>query len=93
MAMLFPLRRRPNADYHQGGRRFGAHRGGGRRHAACDLIAAAGTEILAVDDGYIIRDPYDFYHGTKALEVDHLMFVVRYGEIRAAAAGLRPGRA
>ena len=92
MPMLFPLRARPAADYHRAGLSFGSDRDGGRRkHAACDLLAPLGTEILAVDDGVLIQAPYAFYHGTFALEVWHTYFVVRYGEISRAAAGLRAG--
>jgi murein DD-endopeptidase MepM/ murein hydrolase activator NlpD len=90
--MQFPLRQRPTADYHRGGLSFGSNRDGGRRkHAACDLLAPEGAEILAVESGTVIADPYAFYHGTYALEVQHTMFVVRYGEIKGAAAGLRKG--
>jgi len=87
--LTFPLRTRPAANYHNGGLRFGADRdGGARKHAGCDLVAPLGTEILAVDDGYVIQAPYMFYHGTYALEVQHTYLVVRYGEIRGVANGL-----
>src|SRR5215475_7769750 len=89
--MPFPLPFIPTLSYKTGGRRFGARRDNGRRHAACDLIAPVGTEIFAVDDGEVIRGPYPFYHGTYALEVRHPLFVVRYCEIKGAAAGVEPG--
>lgn len=82
-SFIFPLRKRPDADYHSGGRQFGAWRSGGtRKHAGCDLIAPKGTEILAMADGQVIQSPYHFYKGTYALEVKHDNgMVVRYGEI------------
>jgi murein DD-endopeptidase MepM/ murein hydrolase activator NlpD len=100
--ICFPLRKRPsmsyaytpNADHC---RYFGAHRktksGGYRAHAACDLIAPVGAEILAVDDGEILADMYYFYLHTNALEVRHQnALVVRYGEISSTASGLKKGR-
>jgi len=87
----FPLQRRPSLSYKTGGRYFGAPRSNGRLHAGCDLIAPAGTEILAVADG-VLGASYAFYSGTDALEVEHTGgFVVRYGEISGLAAGLRRG--
>ena len=38
-----------------------------------------------------MRGPVDFYHGTKAIEVQHPGFVVRYCEIRGAAKGVQTG--
>ncbi len=89
--LRFPLGRRPQLSYKTGGRFFGAQRSGGRLHAGCDLIASAGTEILAVADGQVLAY-YPFYSGTNALEVHHSAgFVVRYGEISRLASGLRVG--
>lgn len=83
--MVFPMHQRPAADYHVAPRRFGANRAGGRKHAGCDLYAPAGTEILAMADGQVVRGPYYFYEGTYALEVRHDDGkVVRYGEIKEA---------
>lgn len=81
---IFPLRARPTISYQTGVASFGARRSGGRRkHAACDLYAPAGTEILAIEDGTIIQGPYYFYDGTYALEVRHDSgYIVRYSEIR-----------
>lgn len=89
LSFTFPLRKIPDLDYHQPQpstkhyRWFGAPRNGGtRKHAACDLIAPKGTEILAMADGQVIQSPYHFYEGTYALEVKHDNgMVVRYGEI------------
>ena len=90
----FPLPFRPKQDYHKGGLKFGAQReGGGRKHAACDLIAPKGTEIYAVEDGEVVRGPYPFYHGTDAIEFKLTSSgrVVRYGEILKAAPGVHVG--
>lgn len=80
--VVFPLFRRPLADFHTGGRSYGSGRSGGRLHAAVDLLAAFKSPIRAVTDGRVIQAPYPFYLGTNALEVDHGdLGVVRYGEI------------
>lgn len=82
---VFPLFRKPQADFHTGARYFGASRSGGRLHAAVDLIAPYLSPIRAIADGRVIQPPYYFYLGTNALEVDHGKFgVVRYGEISSA---------
>ena len=91
---IFPLRKRPDENYTTGGRGFGSNRSGGsRRHAACDLIADPGTEILAMADGKVIRGPSFFYEGTYALEVKHANgMVVRYGEIsKLVPPGIKAG--
>ncbi len=92
---VFPLRRRPAVSYHERPRAFGSPRDdGARSHAGCDLYAKAGTEVLAVEDGVVVRGPYPFYDGVGALEVRHPSGVVRYGEIHAAPgihAGVRVG--
>ncbi|MFO0615769.1 MAG: M23 family metallopeptidase [Polyangiaceae bacterium] len=82
---VFPLFRKPSADFHTGARYFGAPRSGGRLHAAVDLIAPYLSPIRAIADGRVIQAPYYFYLGTNALEVDHgSLGVVRYGEISSA---------
>ena len=91
MSMLFPLLSRPAQSYHTGGRRFGANRSNGRKHAGCDLIAPIGTPVRAVEDGEVILFRY-FYHDTYYIAVDHGQFVVRYGEIaQKLPAGVRVG--
>ncbi len=89
----FPLPFKPKLSYHEGGRRFGANRDGSKRkHAACDLIAAKGTEIYAVENGQVAYGPYLFYRGTYAIEfrLDSGK-VVRYCEIEKVATGVAVG--
>jgi len=94
--LIFPLEKRITT-YLQGYRRFDARRSNGRRkHAGCDLVVAAGTPVLAVADGEVVRGPYHFYSGTYALEVEHRYasrtIMVRYGEIRQRVPrDIRPG--
>jgi len=90
----FPLRVTPDAPWRHLANSRNAHFGAGRQnypvHGACDLIAPAGTEILAVQDGTIIRGPYNFMESkdksgcsvmTYAIDVNHKTFVARYAEI------------
>jgi murein DD-endopeptidase MepM/ murein hydrolase activator NlpD len=90
---LFPLRVRPAESYKEHPRSFGSPRdGGARSHAGCDLYAPVGTEILAVEAGTVTRGCYLFYDVVYALEVTSASGrVVRYGEISAAAPGIRLG--
>ena len=89
-SLIFPLRSRPTLSYKTGGRAFGSGRRGGRRHAACDLIAPPGTAVLAMADGKVIQS-YEFWEGTNALEIkqDNGM-VIRYCEI-SVASGMTSG--
>lgn len=92
----FPLRSLPSVPWrHLKASRntyFGAPRDGSfPPHGACDLIARPGTEVLAVEDGTIIRGPYEFvrYRNEKAhcesvtyaIDVKHDSFTARYAEI------------
>ena len=86
---VFPLHVRPKESYKEPPRSFGSSRDhGARKHAGCDLYAPAGTEVLAVEDGTVIRGPYLFYDVVYALEVQHPSGIVRYGEISRAAEGI-----
>jgi murein DD-endopeptidase MepM/ murein hydrolase activator NlpD len=89
----FPLPFRPELSYKTGGRKFGAGReGGGRKHAACDLVVPKGTEIYAVEDGEVIRGPKHFYHGTDAIEFKLTDGrIVRYCEIKGVPQGVQVG--
>ncbi len=81
---VFPLSKIPKQGYHYSKWHrgwFGATRDGTDRiHAACDLIARAGTPIYAVESGTIINIA-PFYLGTDEITIKHPNFVVRYGEI------------
>ena len=73
----------------RGGRRsvgFASARGGGRLHAACDLMVPENTEIRAITDGVVLWYRR-FYEGTWQLTVRHepttlQPFIVRYGEVK-----------
>jgi murein DD-endopeptidase MepM/ murein hydrolase activator NlpD len=61
---------------------FGYSRGS-RLHAACDIQAVRNSfaPIYAIEDG-VVLDAYDFGEGLGcAIEVRHVNFVARYGEI------------
>ena len=91
--MTFPLRARPAESYHERPRAFRAPRDGGvREHAGCDLYAAAGDAVLAMEDGTVTRGCYPFYDVVFALEVTSAAGrVIRYGEISGAVVGIRLG--
>jgi len=91
----FPLAAWPQVTWHSNPRNthFGAPRGGRFPvHGACDLIVPAGTKVLAVQDGVVIRTyPFVTYscnesgkHKTTttwAIDVAHNNFTARYGEV------------
>ena len=89
--VLFPLKFKPKKSYKTGIRAFASKRSKGKRkHAGVDLYAPKGTPIRAIKDGKIIQY-YNFYLGTKALEIDHGDMLIRYGEISHVAEGIKPG--
>lgn len=54
---VLPLHLRPKESYKEPPRSLGSPRAKGvRKHAGCDLYAPAGTEVLAVEDGTVIRE-------------------------------------
>ncbi len=78
----FPTAAKPTHSYTSGMRKFSHNRSGGRLHAACDLYRYKNEPIRSVAPGKVLRDLYEFYEGTFALEVRHSGgFVVRYGEM------------
>jgi murein DD-endopeptidase MepM/ murein hydrolase activator NlpD len=84
--MPFPLPFIPKLSYKTGGRKFGAPRDGGlRKHAGCDLIVPQWTEIFAIDDGYVVETPRQFYRGTWQLAIRHPVGLVRYCEVQGEA--------
>jgi murein DD-endopeptidase MepM/ murein hydrolase activator NlpD len=99
----FPLAIAPSVTWHENptNTHFGAPRGGDFPvHGACDLIAPAGTNVVAVRAGRILRIyPFVTYcQGEKgetttwAVDVAHDRFTARYGEIsREMPAGIVAG--
>src|SRR5262245_11839753 len=95
----FPLPFVPRLDWSgpaAGKRYFGAPRPKGRQHAGCDLIARAGTEVFAVNDGVVLFvRPFDIPYlpgvHVKQIAIDHTFFVARYCELRGAVDGLARG--
>ena len=79
---IFPLSARPSNSLTTG-QSLGSDRDGGKRaHAGVDLIVPAGTEVIAMSSGSVIRVA-PFYAGTDAVEVLHTDgTVVRYTEIK-----------
>lgn len=86
--MRFPLPFVPTTSY-KGGNGFGASRElvrKGLKHAANDLAAPAGTEVLAMDEGVVLSAPLkEFFLGTYDLVVQHPQFIARYCEIKKEA--------
>ena len=79
----FPIPTKPGCSYDDKSRGFGAVRPNGRKHAGCDLIALAGTNVLAVEDGVVINPPYPFGTGAGyVMDVQHGNRIFRYGEIK-----------
>jgi murein DD-endopeptidase MepM/ murein hydrolase activator NlpD len=92
--MSFPVPFIPRGGY-GGSRGFGADRSNVARqlglpsllHGACDLVAAPGTPVLAVEDGYVLYEPQKFYPRegpqiTYEFAIRHASgFVARYCEI------------
>ena len=85
----FPLPTLPKQRFDVGGVSFGAiiPSRKGRTHAACDLIVDAGTEVLAVANGFVHMAAYEFIptsgHQIQAIEIWHpsIGLLIRYGEI------------
>jgi murein DD-endopeptidase MepM/ murein hydrolase activator NlpD len=86
----FPLPVVPAQQFADGALSFGNDRGK-VDHAACDLIAAAGTPVLAIEDGVVWYGPVKFFESrpdaagntmwTYELTVIHSFYIARYGEI------------
>jgi murein DD-endopeptidase MepM/ murein hydrolase activator NlpD len=80
---FFPLARIYQESWTRSPGCFGANRSNGSRaHAGADIYAPLGTWIHAIAPGTVRQGPYSFYAHTYALEIDHVHFVARYGEIQ-----------
>jgi murein DD-endopeptidase MepM/ murein hydrolase activator NlpD len=89
---IFPLRFRPKESYHEHPRCFGnAREGGHRSHAGCDLYGLPGTDILAVEDGVVLRTGYQFYLSSVAIDIQHASGVIRYCELGQISESLKIG--
>jgi len=93
----FPLPILPSIPWTRNSHSNGTHFGAARNapypvHGACDLVVRAGTQVLAVADGTIIKGPYSFVRYTSekprcdtwtyAIEVQHGgSYIARYCEI------------
>src|SRR6185369_1463505 len=89
---FFPFSQMPVESWMDGMRAFGSGRDKGKRvHAGCDLWFPVSTTIHAITTGKVIAKPYQFYHSTNALEIDHGTFVARYGEIKQGSSSLNVG--
>jgi murein DD-endopeptidase MepM/ murein hydrolase activator NlpD len=81
--LVFPLPVPPLTPFWQNNQTAFNHNrdGGERKHAGIDLEAHAGTPVLAMADGVVLRKA-PFYEGTWAVEVQHPgLGIVRYGEV------------
>jgi murein DD-endopeptidase MepM/ murein hydrolase activator NlpD len=85
---IFPLATKVDSYKTNYSCRFGAPRDGGRKHGGCDLAAAAGTPVYAVDDGVVIEAAGGFdKYGTCVISIEHGDFydddycIIRYGEV------------
>lgn len=73
---------------------FASRRGGGRLHAACDLVCPDGTDVRAICGGELLHYR-GFYDDTWQVQVLHrcegMEFIARYGEVRGLhRRGIRP---
>jgi murein DD-endopeptidase MepM/ murein hydrolase activator NlpD len=76
----FPLAHVPAESYQSGGLSFGNERDW-QLHAACDLLAPAGTEIYAVEDGVVWYGPKSFFlSGPQHWDADQKKSVCNDGE-------------
>jgi murein DD-endopeptidase MepM/ murein hydrolase activator NlpD len=75
---------------HTFGDGFGAPRGG-RYHSGIDIVAATGTPLVAVYDGYVERADYSGLGGNQIYYRDHAGNVYYYAHLNGYAAGIGSG--
>jgi len=74
----FPLAQRPAQSYKVGGVRFGDDRGE-ILHPGCDLIAPAGTEIFAVENGTVLYSSRAFFESGPHVLDENKKWVCKAG--------------
>ncbi|MBS1797088.1 MAG: M23 family metallopeptidase [Acidobacteria bacterium] len=84
---IFPLKIKVDSYKTNWSCRFGAPRAPGRKHGGCDLAAAVGTPVYAVDDGEVVEVSSKFKYDTSVVSIEHGDIydddycIVRYGEV------------
>jgi murein DD-endopeptidase MepM/ murein hydrolase activator NlpD len=85
---IFPLAKKVDSYEKNYSCRFNAPRGGGRKHGGCDLAAAVGTPVYAVDSGIVLKVARGFdQYGTQVISIEHGdiydddYIIVRYCEV------------
>jgi murein DD-endopeptidase MepM/ murein hydrolase activator NlpD len=79
-SIFFPVDFNSKSYLNVNAAKFGSNRGN-RKHAGIDIYAPVGTKVNSISDGVVIRDPYHFYRGSYALEINHGTYTIRYTEI------------
>jgi len=73
---------------------FNEGRAGGKKHEATDILAPRGTEVLAVDDGTLVKLFYSVRGGNTIYEFDPSgTYCYYYAHLDGYASGLTEGQA